>query len=156
MDCKKVTTISIPNSLESIDSEAFANMYSVQGTLQLGNNLKTIGNSAFYNWRVKSIIISDSVESIGERAFNNCVSATTLVIGRNVKTLGTDAFLDMKALQTVTIYAETPPEGTTPLRGYDANDLHTIFVPSGSKTAYESHASWSEYNTDTVKFEELA
>ena len=156
MDCKKVTTISIPNSLESIDSEAFFNMYSVQGTLQLGNNLKTIGKEAFYNWRVKSIIISDSVESIGERAFNNCISATTLVIGSNVKTLGAEAFLDMKALQIVTIYAETPPEGTTPLRGYDANDLHTIFVPSGCKNAYESHASWSEYNTDTLKFEELA
>ena len=156
MDCKKVTTISIPNSLESIDSEAFFNMSSVQGTLQLGNNLKTIGKEAFYNWRVKSIIISDSVESIGERAFNNCISATTLVIGRNVKTLGAEAFLDMKALQTVTIYAETPPEGTTPLRGYDVNDLHTIFVPSGCKNVYESHVSWSEYNTDTVTFEELS
>ena len=156
MDCKKVTTISIPNSLESIDSGAFFNMISVQGTLQLGNNLKTIGKEAFYNWRVKSIIISDSVESIGERAFNNCISATTLVIGRNVKTLGAEAFLDMKSLQTVTIYAATPPECTTPLRGYDVNDLHTIFVPSGSKSAYESHASWSEYNTDTLKFEELS
>ena len=106
------------------------------------------------NFRV-SVLYSDH-ESIGEKAFNNCISATTLVIGRNVKTLGPDAFLDMKALQTVTIYAETPPEGTTPLRGYDVNDLHTIFVPSGCKNAYESHASWSEYNTDTLKFEELS
>ena len=59
----------------------------------------SIGNSAFYNWdSLTSVVIPDSVTSIGERAFYNCSSLTSVVIPNSVKSIGKMAFEECREL----------------------------------------------------------
>ena len=60
-------------------------------TLIIGDNVRTIGNEAFANNRLRNVIIGNNVTVIGNRAFiNNWLEKIT--IGNNVKTIGDEAF----------------------------------------------------------------
>ena len=65
----------------------------------------TIGYAAFsYCSSLKSIVISNSVTSIGEYAFYSCDSLKSIVIPNSVTSIGDDAFYSCDSL---TIYCES-------------------------------------------------
>ena len=85
----------IPNSVTTIDEEAFSNCTELNGSLTLSSNLKTIGNRAFNSCdRFKgNLTIPNSVTTIGDLAFNNCKGFTgDLTIPNSVTTIGISAF----------------------------------------------------------------
>ena len=85
----------IPNSVTTIDEEAFSNCTELNGSLTLSSNLKTIGNRAFNSCdRFKgNLTIPNSVTTIGDLAFNNCKGFTgDLTILNSVTTIGNSAF----------------------------------------------------------------
>ena len=85
----------IPNSVTTIDEEAFSNCTELNGSLTLSSNLKTIGNRAFNSCdRFKgNLTIPNSVTTIGDLAFNNCKGFTgDLTIPNSVTTIGNSAF----------------------------------------------------------------
>ena len=85
----------IPNSVTTIDEEAFSNCTELNGSLTLSSNLKTIGNRAFNSCdRFKgNLTIPNSVTTIGDLAFNNCKGFTgDLTIPNSVTTIGKSAF----------------------------------------------------------------
>ena len=85
----------IPNSVTTIDEEAFSNCTELNGSLTLSSNLKTIGNRAFNSCdRFKgNLTIPNSVTTIGDLAFNNCKGFTgDLTIPNSVTTIGNWAF----------------------------------------------------------------
>ena len=85
----------IPNSVTTIDEEAFSNCTELNGSLTLSSNLKTIGNRAFNSCdRFKgNLTIPNSVTTIGDLAFNNCKGFTgDLTIPNSVTTIGKLAF----------------------------------------------------------------
>ena len=59
----------------------------------INNSVTSIGDLAFYGCKnLTSIIISNSVKSIGERAFSTCTSLTSITIPNSVKSIGYSAF----------------------------------------------------------------
>ncbi|MBQ4562152.1 MAG: leucine-rich repeat domain-containing protein, partial [Clostridia bacterium] len=52
---------------------------------------------------IKSVVISDSVTSIGNRAFSDCTSLTSVTIGNSVTSIGDIVFADCTSLTSVTI-----------------------------------------------------
>ena len=85
----------IPNSVTTIDDNAFYYCLNLNGSLTLSNSLKTIGYGAFY-WcaRLKgNLTLPDSVTTIGDNAFCNCHKFTgNLTIPNSVTTIGQGAF----------------------------------------------------------------
>ena len=72
-DCKKLTSVIIPNSVTYIDSYAF-NGCSGLTSVAIGNGLTFIGGSAFKGCSgLTSITIPNSVTSIGSSAFRGCI-----------------------------------------------------------------------------------
>lgn len=68
-------SLTIPNSVTTIEREAFSNCTELKGSLTLSNSLKTIGNKAFYNCnRLNgSLTIPNTVTTIGISAFGDCI-----------------------------------------------------------------------------------
>ena len=67
------------------------------------NSVTSIGSSAFYNCSsLTSVTIGDSVESIGSSAFYNCDSLTSVTIGDSVESIGDSAFFGCDSLTSVT------------------------------------------------------
>ena len=106
----------IPNSVEYIGEYAFygcgivtkdTNMDDVAfgiDIIEIGNGIKYIGNSAFYNFQsLRKLVIGDGVEEIGEKAFQKCASLVEVDFGSSLTTIGTKAFYQCNALENVTL-----------------------------------------------------
>ena len=67
-------------------------------------NVTSIGDYAFYNCTsLTSVTVPDSVTSIGDSAFYGCTSLTSVTIGNSVTSIGDCAFYNCTSLTSVTI-----------------------------------------------------
>lgn len=67
--CQALTKIDLPANLTSIEEATFSSCYNLE-TITMGNKIKTIGKVAFGSSGIKNINLPDSLETIGELAFN--------------------------------------------------------------------------------------
>ena len=142
-DCTSAVINMLPTSLKRIDESAFSGCTQRLGDLVIGNNVESIGKSAFYNWQVTSITIGDSVKSISSRAFNECTKVTNILIGSGIETIEAEAFLDLRNLQSVTIYASMPPTMLNAFSG--CTNIQAIYVPAESVDLYKTTDGWSQF-----------
>ena len=117
------------------------------------SNILTIGNDAFgYNWNLKSVKLSQGLETIGIRAFESC-GLTSLVIPASVTTIGGSAFLGCSDLEIVYVKAITPPtlfyDNASNSKifgdGRFRNENLVIYVPEESENDYKNATGWSNY-----------
>ena len=91
-NCSELTSVTIPNSVTSIDSYAFSGCSNLT-SITIGNSVTSIGNYAFLNCSsLTSITIPEDVSSIGDRTFEGCSSLTSIIIPNNVTSIGNYAF----------------------------------------------------------------
>ena len=94
----KLTSVTIPNSVTSIDLMAFSN--SKLTSVIIPNSVTSIGLQAFFSTPLTSITIGKSVTSIGFQAFAN-TKLKSVIIPNSVKNIGTQAFAFNSSLTTV-------------------------------------------------------
>ena len=141
--CTGLTSIAIPNSVTSIGESAF---YECSGLTSVtnSNSVTSIGRFAFSDCIALTFItIPNSVTSIGEYAFQLCSSLTSIKIPNSVTSIGEYAFSNCSSLTSVTVMASQPlpiTEFTFSNRGNA-----TLYVPAGSKAAYEAADYWKEF-----------
>lgn len=111
--CLRLTSISIPSSVTSIEDGAFWNCHSVTSiendvfwnccgltSIRIPSSVKSIGNYAFSDCRaLTSIEIPSSVTRIDMTAFRNCRNLE-IIIDNSIKnvSVGWDAFDDCKSV----------------------------------------------------------
>ena len=72
------------------------------------NSVKSIGEWIFAGYKsLESIIIPDSVKSIGKHAFYNCTSLRSIIIPDSVKSIGNKAFCWCTSLNEVIFKGKT-------------------------------------------------
>ena len=164
-DTEKMTSVTIPATVTSIDEKAFdfcislASLELPAGVTTIGdyafdscsgltsvtipNTVTSIGFCAFENTGLTSVAIPSSVISLGWQAFSNCTKLESVRILDGVKSIEGFAFLGCSALTSVTVEAETPLTITEGVFSNKANA--TLYVPVGSKTAYEAADYWKEF-----------
>lgn len=98
-----LTSVTLPNSLTSMDSEVFLNCTGLT-SVKLSESLTSIGDGTFSGCTgLTSVIIPDSVKKIGISAFENCTGLESVTIGNTVQEIGRKAFSECESLTSITI-----------------------------------------------------
>ncbi|MCH5199031.1 MAG: leucine-rich repeat protein [Oscillospiraceae bacterium] len=99
-NCSNIKSVEIPGTVEKIQYDAFA--HAGLSEIIFHEGLREIADGAFsYMWYAASIDLPDSLETIGNRAFYNCIRLKTVNLGSGVKTVGGGAFADCSSLASV-------------------------------------------------------
>ena len=108
-----LTTVSIPNYVTSIGSNAFYNCSGLTN-ITIPDSVTSIGDRAFYNCgSLTSITIPDSVTSIGYQAFSGCSGLTSITIPDSITSIGYSEFFGCSSLTSITI-----PDSVTSIGDY--------------------------------------
>lgn len=116
--CSALTEIAIPNGVETLGNYAFYGCSSL-ATVTLGtqerssSSLKTIGDYAFAETAVKSVVLPDGVSTLGNYAFNKCASLATVSLGNSLTAIGNYVFSGCSAIESLVI-----PNSVTSIGSY--------------------------------------
>lgn len=119
-----VTEIIIPNGMTTIGQLGYPNLR----TIVIPDSVTSIGNSAFYQCTsLTSINIPESVTSIGNYAFQKCSSLTSITIPEGVTRIGDYAFRYCSSLKTIN-YTGTEEQWRTIRKGTSWKSGTTVNV----------------------------
>ncbi|MEE5992442.1 MAG: leucine-rich repeat protein [Oscillospiraceae bacterium] len=133
-----VKSLEIPTEIENlpvtrIEDGAFYRDYYNLTTVLIPDTVTTIGNQAFWACpELSSIHIPDGVTTIGDRAFFACNELSSINIPDGVTTIGADAFRCCEELTEIVL-----PEGITsiePCTFYSCGRLMKVTIPEGVTT----------------------
>ena len=122
-----IETISIPDSVLEIGSNAFFNCVNLTGGIDIPRSTKDVGSGAFQNCKSITSVQThhnDTKEWVGssqvawagtihDSAFSGCTSLNSVELAGSIKTLGDRVFDGCTSLATLTL-----PEGVTSLGIY--------------------------------------
>ena len=114
-DCSNLTSVTIPNSVTSIGNCAFENCKNLTSIIVETNNTKydsrdncnaiieSKSNTLIIG--CKNTVIPNSVTTIGDFAFSNCSSMTSVTIPNSVTYIGLAAFQNCLSLSSIVVEA---------------------------------------------------
>ena len=145
------TTINVKDGCTSISTGAFQKQENLIGA-ELPPGLERIGSMAFAWSGIRKVTIPESCNMIPTRGFFSCSSIEEVTIMGNTY-MYTATFSLCPNLKKVTCFSVEPPNTYKSCFYYsyeDGNDNSiyervTLYVPHGSKEAYQSVAPWSEF-----------
>lgn len=91
MDCKHLTDVHLPSTLEKIGNNAFAYDEKLE-TLWVPKGVTLIGGDAFYASGIRRINLPDTVTEIGSRAFGGCQALKTITLPQNLIAVSDNVF----------------------------------------------------------------
>ena len=132
-----LSSVTFPNSLETIGSEDFSGLEGLT-SINIPSSVKYIYDSAFYRCTSLSSVTfneGSQLTTIGNSAFSSCYGLTNINIPSGVISIGDGAFSNIQNLSSVTINSITPP--TIGDYTFEPNSkILTIYVPCQSVQAY--------------------
>ena len=155
--CKNLQDVVLPSEMRVIGNRAFSGCEKLT-TLKLPETINVIDGYAFDNCTaLQSVVLPEGLQIIDETLFNNCTGLKMIQIPSTVTQITVDAFKTCSALANIHIKASSTPQVgnrypngfsdeqiTNPL-GFNLEKLESIYVPIGSKTAYETRRPESEF-----------
>lgn len=134
-NCDKLKNIVIPASLEtfavaSSASSAFEGCTALETvTFAEGSALAAIPAKTFYGCKsLESIVVPDSVESVGLSAFEGCEALKRVTLGANVLSIGDSAFSGCKELEQILLSPDLETIGAYAFE--DCKKLTQLSIPS--------------------------
>ncbi|MDE5562017.1 MAG: leucine-rich repeat domain-containing protein [Clostridiales bacterium] len=135
--CSSLTSIEIPNSVTSIDDEVFRGCSSLTSIIvQTGNAKYHSNGNCLIETKSKTLITGcqnsviptdGSVTSIGDYAFRDCGSLTSIEIPNSVMSIGYSAFYNCRGLTSIEI-----PNSVTSIGGYAFSSCSSLIqIDSG-------------------------
>ena len=126
-NCESLTSITIPKQITEIKEYTFLNCKSL-ASIELSTNTTSIGEEAFLGAGLTSITIPNSVTSIGHSAFYNCKKLKTVILPANIENLEHSIFWDCISLSSITIPNKVKTIGNT---AFYNTGLTSVIIPEG-------------------------
>ena len=142
---QEVTELTIPDGVTSIEKQAFwGGMYIT--SIEIPEGVTYIDNLGFSGCiSAKSLILPSTLQSIGWGAFSADSLITTVRIPQNVIEIDDAAFESCDGL--IEVITENPIPVNIGSYTFTNRKKATLYVPFGSKKAYEDADYWNEFNT---------
>lgn len=140
----EIHSLSIADGIETIAYRAVASCPNLSELL-LPSTLKSIGVSAFNYTHIKNPVLPEGLESIGNNAFSSCYNLTKVTLPSTLTSLGSNIFGGSRLSAVVSHIQEPSAIGNDVFNTGNDNHL-TLYVPSGTKSAYGSKAGWNIFN----------
>ena len=168
LDCRTLTSITIPNYLTHIGSYAFFGCRSLTEVhikdmeawckITFG---ESHSNPLYYakhlymnGQEIKDLTIPDSIATINNYAFYNCSDLKTITLPGSITSIGHDAFSWCSSLTDVYCDANEVPEAVSSAFPYASLKSATLHVPAGSIDKYKAQSPWSNFGNIVALQEE--
>ena len=126
--CSALKTVDLGNKLESVGESAFEDDQQLK-TITLPSTLKSIGSSAFNNIGITSLSLPSGVTSIGGGAFYSCTGLTSLELNFTTDmSIGESLFSYCSGLESVTITGNITSISAYMFSGCD--NLSSLSIPA--------------------------
>ena len=103
-----IIKVTLPKTIEEIYKYAFSNCLKLEEVIGLDENIKAIGEGAFFNCgALNEINLPKGIEKIPQACFSNCSALTKVTIPESVKTIEFRAFEKCAALKSIETNAKT-------------------------------------------------
>ena len=130
-------TVVTPYNMDAFDAHLVSNQYTDGvGKMVFDADLTVIGDNAFRECNLISIIIPPSVVSIGDCAFLQCFDLSEIVLPHNLKNLGYQAFYYCSSLKSLSIPNSVETIGRRTF--YNCYRLKNVELPASLKTIEET------------------
>ena len=176
--CSSLATVSIPESVTYIGEKAFDSTAigsplhnttvfakmpeDYSGGYTIPDGIQTIADGAFSGCSGLNFlaVIPESVIAIGAQAFYGCSGLKSVTLPVSLDTIGKYAFAFCDSLMSVISLAAKPPycvnddsegDATFSVHGQTFSVYGTLYVPRGSKAAYQAAPVWRDFD----KIEEI-
>lgn len=104
---EQLKKIEIPNKVKTIEESAFSGCGKLTA-VRFNNKLTYIGYGAFRNCvSLKKIVLPESLKTIDDKAFEKCYKLSSVQLGKNVKKIGSRAFAKTYKLKRINISKKT-------------------------------------------------
>ncbi|MCR4915066.1 MAG: leucine-rich repeat protein [Prevotella sp.] len=143
--CTQMTGINLPSTIKEIGYQAFYGAGLRGGTFVLPEGLNHLDDHAFESSNVDNVILPSTLTAISNYAFKGD-PFNTFIIPNTVESIGTQAFNQqgITGVTVVTVFRSTP----LPIDAdcFTPNSHSTLYVPAGSKAAYEQATGWNKFS----------
>ena len=153
-------SVTIEDGVETIEKQAFWDSDGIS-KLVLPSTLKTIGDEAFTYAYITDLVLPEGLISIGQGAFRSCYRINKLELPSTLTSIGENAFYPTRDLSVVSSKIATPfeigqsvfcSEYSSSWDETQQKDVYTytpssatLYVPNGTKSAYEAIAGWNMF-----------
>lgn len=143
---REFKTLELPDSVEEIGWGAFAQQYSYKGPeeILLPKKLRSIGKEAFCSQALIRVTIPETVESVGDRAFEGCNQLETVNVKANNVIIGKEVFSECDELKKVVLNSKEIKEIGENIFYNVFHDVN-VFVPKDNLKKYQKMLNRSMY-----------
>ncbi len=147
--CTDLTTITLSENLDSIGASAFRDCNKIAGPLVIPTNVVFVGNNAFENCSsITSLTLPANLKCIATSAFKNCNNIASLTLPSMLETVLDSAFYACGKLPEIII-----PDNCTyigELAFIDCTQAKTIKLPSNANLYIAKRAFFNNWNTTEI------
>lgn len=133
--CDKLTNVTLGNGLKYIGAQTFSGCDGLTGSMVIPDSVEYIGDAAFMFGKFTNITIGNGVKYIGNAAFKYCSNITNIQIPESVTFLGDQAFYNCKKLVSINIPANIKTIGSETFA--KCTSLGNVTIPETVETIGE-------------------
>ncbi|MDE7407743.1 MAG: leucine-rich repeat domain-containing protein [Muribaculaceae bacterium] len=140
---KSLTKVNLPDGLESIGDQAFANTTKLTD-IEIPATVTNVGSAFFGCSGLASVKLNEGLETMGNNMFYGCSALTAISIPASVKTIGSSTFMSCSNIAEVKSLSTVPPVCASDMTFNYCSEAK-LLVPAGSIEDYKAATGWKVF-----------